>query len=132
MVTLRKIRFSFFYIKFLGSKLQSKEHVLQKITISYIYSGFDNTTKGFNLQCRTFSEVFALKLNHLKVVLMMFYQVFHLANIQFDGIIIISADTDFFILPIYFRTKLAKIGCQDTWFDGSHQKPPRVGCHLVA
>lgn len=51
---------------------------------------------------------------------------------QSAHIIIISADTDVFVLTIYFWKYLANIGCLGLWLDGSLTKKYFLGCHLAA
>jgi hypothetical protein len=61
-----------------------------------------------------------------------FCHIFHAIKIQSAHIIILSADTDVFILGIYFWNKLALLGCLGLWFDGSYKKKYISGCHLPA
>ncbi|KAG5898377.1 hypothetical protein JTB14_015808 [Gonioctena quinquepunctata] len=98
----------------------------------YICGGFDDPTKCFNLQGSLFCEVLELQSNHLEADSRMFCHMFHSVRIQSAHIIIISADTDVFILGIYFWKYLANIGCLGLWFDGSHTKKYFLGCHLAA
>ncbi|KAL3268808.1 hypothetical protein HHI36_007904 [Cryptolaemus montrouzieri] len=98
----------------------------------YVSGGFDDPTKCFKLQASSFCEVPDLKCNHLKADSRMFSHIFHAARIQCAHIIIVSADTDVFILGIHFWSKLARLGCLGLWFDGSYKKKYMSGCHLAA
>ncbi|KAL4711050.1 hypothetical protein ACJJTC_015226 [Scirpophaga incertulas] len=98
----------------------------------YICGGFDDTTKCFKLQGSSICEVLELQSNHLEADSRMFAHIFHAVRIQSAHIIIISADTDVFVLAVYFWKYLANIGCLGLWFDGSHTKKCFLGCHLAA
>lgn len=88
----------------------------------YICGGFDDPTKCFKLQSSSFLEIPDLNSNHLEADSRMFSHMFHAVKIQSAHIIILSADTDVFILGIYFWSKLAHLGCLGLWFDGSYKK----------
>lgn len=62
----------------------------------------------------------------------MFCHIFHAIKIQAAHIIIISADTDVFIVGIYYWNMLKRLGCLGLWFDGSYKKKIISGCHLAA
>lgn len=62
----------------------------------------------------------------------MFGHIFHAVRIQSAHVIILSVDTDVFILAIYYWKELANIGCLGLWFDGSYKKKHLLGCHLAA
>lgn len=98
----------------------------------YICGGFDDPTKCFKLQGSSICEVLELQSNHLEADSRMFVHIFHGARIQSAHIIIISADTDVFVLAVYFWKYLANIGCLGLWFNGSHTKKCFLGCHLAA
>ncbi|GFR19225.1 uncharacterized protein TNCT_679571 [Trichonephila clavata] len=98
----------------------------------YICGGFEDPTKCFKLQGSSFFEVPDLNSNHLEADSRMFGHIFHAVKIKLGHIIIISADTDVFILGIYFWSKLARLGCLGLWFDGSYKKKIISGCHLAA
>lgn len=98
----------------------------------YICGGFDDPTKCFKLQGSSFCEVLELKSNHLEADSRMFGHIFHAVRIQSAHVIILSADTDVFILAIYYWKELANIGCLGLWFDGSYKKKHLLGCHLAA
>lgn len=55
-----------------------------------------------------------------------------LLNIQPANIIIISSDTDVFILGKYFWRILTRLWGLGLWFDGSYKKKFISGCHLAA
>ena len=84
------------------------------------------------IQRCTFSEVTDLKSNHSEADSRMFSHIFQAAKTQNADIIILSADTDVFVLGIYFWHKLAQTGCRGLRFDGSHKKKCVLGCHLTA
>lgn len=98
----------------------------------YICGGFEDPTKCFKLQGSSFFEVPDLNSNHLEADSRMFGHIFHAVKIKLGHIIIICADTDVFILGIYFWNKLARLGCLGLWFDGSYKKKFISGCHLAA
>ncbi|CAH0397872.1 unnamed protein product [Chilo suppressalis] len=98
----------------------------------YICGGFDDPTKCFKLQVSSFVEVPDLNSNHLEADLRMFCHIFHAVKIQSAHVIILSTDTDVFILGIYFWNKLACLDCLGIWFDGSYKKKYILGCHLAA
>lgn len=54
------------------------------------------------------------------------------AGIQFAHVITLSADTDIFILAIYYWKELEKCDYLGIWFDSSHTKKYFLGCHLAA
>ncbi|XP_043480323.1 uncharacterized protein LOC122510010 [Leptopilina heterotoma] len=118
-------------VKFL-CKYALKEVKIQENRELYISGGFDDPTKCYKLQSNSISEIFALKSNHLEADSRMFSHIFHAADTQNAHIIILSADTDVFILGIYFWQKLYIIGCQGLWFEGSQKKKRYLGCHLAA
>ncbi|KAL4720666.1 hypothetical protein ACJJTC_019395 [Scirpophaga incertulas] len=101
----------------------------------YICGGFDDPTKCFKLQGATsaFSEVTDLKSNHLEADCRIFCHIFQAVkqNMQTE-IIILSPDTDIFVLGIYFWHKIEKLGCRGLWFEGSRKKNRFLGCHLAA
>ncbi|KAK9876110.1 hypothetical protein WA026_011226, partial [Henosepilachna vigintioctopunctata] len=66
----------------------------------YICGGFDDTTKCFKLQGSSICEVLELQSNHLEADSRMFAHIFHAVRIQSAHIIIISADTDVFVLAV--------------------------------
>ena len=98
----------------------------------YICGGFYDPTKCFKLHGSLFLEVPELNLDHLEADSRIFCHIFHAVKIQAAHIIIISADTDVFILGIYFWDKLTRLGCLGLWFDGSYKKKLISGCHLAA
>lgn len=61
----------------------------------------------------------------------MFYHIFQAVWIQSAHVIILSADTDVFILAFYYWKKLEKICCLGLWFDGSSTKKYLLGYHLA-
>jgi len=73
-----------------------------------------------------------LNLNHLEADSRIFCHIFHAVKIQTAHITIISADTDVFILGIYFWNKLTCLGCLWLWFDSSYKKKFISGCHFAA
>ena len=79
-----------------------------------------------------FFEVPELNSNHLEADSRIFCHIFHAVKIQAAHIIIISADTDVFILGIYFWNKLTCLGCLGLWFYGSYKKKLISGCHFPA
>lgn len=62
----------------------------------------------------------------------MFCHIFHAVRVQYAQVIILSADTDVFILGIYLWNQLARFGCLGLWFHGSYKKKYFLGCHLAA
>lgn len=98
----------------------------------YICGGFEDPTKCFKLKGSSFSEAFELNSNHLEADSRMFCHMFHAVRVQDVHIIILSADTDVFILGIHFWNSLARLGCLGLWFHGSHKKKHFLGCHLAA
>lgn len=98
----------------------------------YICGGFDDPTQCFTLQGSSFFEIPDLSSNHLEADSRMFCHIFHAIKIQPAHIIILSTDTDVFILGIHFWNKLARLGCLGLWFDGSYKKKYISGCHLAA
>ena len=97
----------------------------------YVCGGFDEPTKCFKLQNSLFFEVPDLNSNHLEADSRMFCHIFHAVK-NHSAHIILSADTDVFILGIHFRNKLAHLGCLGLWFEGSYKKKYISGCRLAA
>ena len=62
----------------------------------------------------------------------MFCHIFHAVKQHSADVIILSADTDVFILGIYFWNNLELLGCLGLWFEGSYKKKYISGCHLAA
>ena len=101
---------------------------------SYIFveDFVDDPTKCFKLYDSLFFEVPDLNSNHLEADSRIFCHIFDAVKIQAAHIIIISADTDVFILGIYFWNKLTHFDCLGLWFDSSDKKKFISGCHLAA
>lgn len=99
----------------------------------YICGGFDDPTKCYKLQGGNFTEVTNLKSNHLEADCRIFCHIFQGVKQNTETeIIILSPDTDIFVLGIYFWHKLEKLGCRGLWFEGSRKKNRFLGCHLAA
>lgn len=99
----------------------------------YICGGFEDPTKCFRLQGATFTEVTDLQSNHIEADSRMFCHIFHAVEHNDSAeIIILSPDTDIFVLGLYVWHKLEIKGCRGLWFEGSRKKNRFLGCHLAS